>query len=606
MTGRSPHTTQSAARQLVTGIDRPTVKQLPTVVFFVAVVVACAVFPDRLIANGTAVVVATFVLTAVTVWVLLFPRDGRWAHLAYLIPLIDFVAIGILQIGVGRVEGSFIALVFLPLAWLAAEYGRRHAVMAGAGAAVAVLLPLAFDWQLWQEPFFVTRAFVSIGVFAVSALLINLLARRIHKRAQAARRLAKELEHALEESLEQTAELAKSEARLREMERMFTGVWEAVSEQVVVGTDTSGLVDAWNPGATRLLGYSEREALGRLYVNELHDSVELDHRSRELGYPSGETVLNPGFSALVEQARRGTADVRDWTYIAFDGSRIPVSVSVTARVDEAGEIVGYLFVAGDETGAQEISRLKDEFLGLVSHELRTPLSSILGYLELLRDDASDSLSEEQLNYLNVAERNAQRLLKIVSDLLFAAQVDAGGFPIQLRPMSLTEVVQSSIESAQPTAGGAGVEIIAQLQPGVSINGDALRIGQACDNLINNAIKFSPNGGTVTVTLGCAGSRATVEVLDTGMGIPEEDLDKLFSRFFRTSAAIHNAVPGIGLGLVISKSIITAHHGEMGVESSEGHGAKFWFNLPISREGIQGTPGMPPTGQISVPRWQRDR
>ena len=606
MTHGSNRTTQSAARQLVTGIDRPTVKQLPTAVFFVAVVVACAVFPDRLVANGIAIVVATFVLTAATVWALLFPRDGRWAHLAYLIPLVDFVAIGILRIGVGRAEGSFIALVFLPLAWLAAEYGRRHAVMAGAGATVAVLLPLAFNWQLWQEPFFVTRAFISIGVFAVSALLINLLARSIHKRAQAARRLAKELEHALEESLEQTAQLAKSETRLREMERMFTGVWEAVSEQVVVGTDKSGLVDAWNPGATRLLGYSEREALGRLSVDQLHDPVELEYRSRELGYPSGETVLNPGFSALVEQARHGTADVRDWTYIAFDGSRIPVSVSVTARVDEAGNIIGYLFVAGDETGAQEVSRLKDEFLGLVSHELRTPLSSVLGYLELLRDDAGDSLTPEQLNYLGVAERNAQRLLKIVSDLLFAAQVDADGFPIQLRPLSLTEVVQASIESAQPVAAGAGVTIIAKLQPDVSINGDALRIGQACDNLINNAIKFSPNGGTVTVTLTSTHSRATVEILDTGIGIPTEDLDQLFSRFFRTSAAIRNAVPGIGLGLVISKAIVTAHHGDMGVESVEGRGAKFWFNLPLTRDDIQGSPGMPPTGQISVPRSQRGR
>src|SRR5690606_28348403 len=144
-----------------------------------------------------------------------------------------------------------------------------------------------------------------------------------------------------------------------------------------------------------------------------------------------------------------------------------------ARVDEGGSIVGYLFVAGDESSAQELSRLKDEFLGLVSHELRTPLSSILGYLELLRDDAHEVLSEEQLHYISVAERNAQRMLKLVGDLLFAAQVDAGGFPIKLRPMSLTEVVEASVESAQPTASSAGVSIVALLEPDVMINGDAL-------------------------------------------------------------------------------------------------------------------------------------
>lgn len=597
MSSRDSRTTQTATRQLITGIDRPTVKQLPTVVFFVAIVVACAVFPSVFVRSQTAILIATGILAVATVFALLFPRDGRWAHLAYLIPLADFLAIGILRLGAGTSQGSFDALILLPLVWLAAEYGRRNAVMAASGALVAVAIPLAFDWSLWQEPFFLTRSLIAAGVFAVSALLINLLARKVHKREQAAQRLAREREQALNDSLRNTAKLAESEARLREMERMFMGVWEAVSEQVVVGTDTSGLVDAWNPGATRLLGYTEREALGQLFVDQLHDPAELENRSRELGFPSGETVLNPGFSALVEQARNGTADVRDWTYVAFDGSRIPVSVSVTARVDEAGEIIGYLFVAGDVTGAQEIVRLKDEFLGLVSHELRTPLSSILGYLELLRDDARDDLS--------VAERNAQRLLKLVSDLLFAAQVDAGGFPITLRPMSLTEVVEASIESAQPAAASAGVEIVTSIAPGVKINGDALRLGQACDNLINNAIKFSPKGGTVSVSLSTSASRATVDVLDTGVGIAEAELDKLFSRFFRTTAAIQNAVPGIGLGLVISKSIVTAHHGDMGVESTEGEGAKFWFTVPTAREGATGPLSLPSTGQISLPRLPRD-
>lgn len=145
-----------------------------------------------------------------------------------------------------------------------------------------------------------------------------------------------------------------------------------------------------------------------------------------------------------------------------------------------------------------------------------------------------------------------------------------------------------------------MEIVTILEPGVTINGDALRLGQACDNLINNAIKFSPNGGRVTVSLNVVSSRARVEVLDTGMGIPEADIDKLFSRFFRTSSAIQNAVPGIGLGLVISKSIVTAHHGDMGVDSQEGEGANFWFTVPLTREGYEpeATTG---TNVVMVPR-----
>src|SRR5690606_39274770 len=157
-----------------------------------------------------------------------------------------------------------------------------------------------------------------------------------------------------------------------------------------------------------------------------------------------------------------------------------------------------------------------------------------------------------------------------------------------------------VESAKPSAAAAGVSIVTLIEPDVTINGDALRLGQACDNLISNAIKFSPNGGTVTVSLNQVGSRARVEVLDTGMGIPETDIDKLFSRFFRTSSAINNAVPGIGLGLVISKAIVTAHHGEMGVESREGEGANFWFVVPLNR-GVLDSDPMPPTGVVTLPR-----
>src|ERR1019366_1737321 len=119
---------------------------------------------------------------------------------------------------------------------------------------------------------------------------------------------------------------------------------------------------------------------------------------------------------LVESARLGDAESREWTYVRSDGTTFPVSLSVTKRVDEAGETTGYLFVAADVTQAREVSRLKDEFVGLISHELRTPLSSILGYLELLRDDDTNPLSEEQEQYLGVAERNAHRLLRLVGDL----------------------------------------------------------------------------------------------------------------------------------------------------------------------------------------------
>jgi signal transduction histidine kinase len=365
---------------------------------------------------------------------------------------------------------------------------------------------------------------------------------------------------------------------------MFRGLWASVTEQSVIGTDVTGLIDAWNPGATKLLGIDWRETQGKRFVFDFHVKKELDERARELNYPPGETVLNPGFSALVETARLGSAESREWTYIREDGTPVPVSLSVTKRVDDSGQTFGYLFVAADVTQAREVSRLKDEFVGLISHELRTPLSSILGYLELLRDDDEHPLSEEQEQYLAVAERNAHRLLRLVGDLLFTAQVESGKFPLDLKDVELEQIVTAAVESARPAAAAAGITITEEVVDSELVTyGDPVRLGQVCDNLISNAIKFTPKDGTVTISLSKSEKSALITVRDTGMGIPASELDQLFSRFFRATTATRNAVPGVGLGLTITKAIVVAHHGEMGVTSDEGVGTEFSVTLPLAAQ-----------------------
>lgn len=559
----------------------PFLKQSPTTLLFLLALLITTIRPDDFVRQLPAVVVSIVLVGFATLIAYILTPLRSLRHLAILIPAIDFFAIGLLRFGTGVTDSAFAAIIILPMVWVASEAGRRYVAYAALGTAVAMLLPLVLDISLLFQSDLLVRAAVSTLVFAVAGFVINELARHSRLRLRAALDDAQRRKRMLEDSQKQTAELAESEIRLHEAQRMFRGLWDAVTEQAVIGTDTTGLIDAWNPGAVKMIGFSRDQTENKRYVNEFHLPQELEERSRDLNYPAGETVLNPGFSALVEPSRLGNADVREWTYLRADGSHVPVQLAVTPRLDEADNTVGYLFVANDMTQAKELSRLQDEFVGLISHELRTPLSSILGYLELLRDDEDAELSESQLHYLSVAERNANRLLRLVGDLLFTAQVDSGTFRIETQVQKLEAIVAQSIETAKPVAATAGVTINSELDEGVVVSGDAMRLGQACDNLISNAVKFTPQGGTITVRLSASDGAATVEVHDTGLGIAEADLEHLFSRFFRASTATKNAVPGVGLGLVITKAIVVAHGGTLDVASEMGVGTNFTMALPLA-------------------------
>jgi signal transduction histidine kinase len=426
------------------------------------------------------------------------------------------------------------------------------------------------------------RGIIGPVIFATAAAIINEMSRQSVGRVNAIHELAEERDVMLRGAVDYAEKLSENEDRLRAADRLTRSVLDAVTEQSIIGSDVTGLIDVWNPGAEKMLGLRATQTQGRRYMHEFHVESELLARSAELNYPPGETVLNPGFSALVEAARLGTPEVRQWTYVRADKSTLTVEVAVTRRVDDQGATVGYIFVATDVTQALEVSRLKDEFVGLISHELRTPLSSILGYLELMRDDEVNPLSEEQVQYLGVAERNAHRLLRLVGDLLFTAQVGSSTFALDTTRLELAPIINASVESASPNAAGAGVELSASMpKKPIFILGDAQRLGQACDNLISNAIKFTPRGGKVKVSVAIAESRVIISFTDTGMGIPEEELDKLFARFFRASTATRAAVPGVGLGLSITKAIIAAHHGELDVQSQVGVGTSFIMRLPLS-------------------------
>ena len=224
----------------------------------------------------------------------------------------------------------------------------------------------------------------------------------------------------------------------------------------------------------------------------------------------------------------------------------------------------------------ELDRLKDEFVSSVSHELRTPLTSISGYVELLKEEESN---DERRGYLSIVERNADRLLALVSDLLFTARLQDGRLQLERDEVDLGELVAHAVDSARPRAAAAGVQLHLEAVRVPRILGEGDRLAQLLDNLVSNAIKFTPAGGDVRVTVRVVAGMIRLEVSDTGIGIPEADRERLFERFFRTQSALERQIQGTGLGLYISKAIVEAHGGRIGVHSQEGEGTSFVVEIP---------------------------
>lgn len=248
--------------------------------------------------------------------------------------------------------------------------------------------------------------------------------------------------------------------------------------------------------------------------------------------------------------------------------------------DAAGRQVARIVILRDVTAERQAQRSRDDFVASVTHELRTPLTSISGYLELLRDDEAGALSEEQQRFLEVVDRNATRLLRLVNDLLFIGRLDSGVLDLEAGPTDLRSIVVDAVAAARPAAEEKGVSI--SLEGGLlpEIVADGGRIAQLVDNLLSNGIKFTPRGGRVSVQAESDGEIVTLLVSDTGVGVTDDEKQHLFDRFFRASSAIVEAVPGTGLGLAISKAIVDAHGGAITVEDTPGGGTTFRLELPV--------------------------
>ena len=232
---------------------------------------------------------------------------------------------------------------------------------------------------------------------------------------------------------------------------------------------------------------------------------------------------------------------------------------------------------------QSADLAKDEFIATVSHELRTPLTSMNGYVELLLEEGADPLTEEQRSFLVTVQRGSVRLQRLMNDLLLTAQVRSGHLDIQKTSTDVVELARQAVEGAQAHAGRKALQLsLAAPSHSIVIDADVVRMGQAIDNLISNAIKFTPESGRVDVALAQDGGRVTLAVADTGMGMTAADIKRLFERFFRTDSAQAQQIQGSGLGLPIVKAIVEAHGGTITVTSEPNVGTAFVISLPLAR------------------------
>ena len=235
---------------------------------------------------------------------------------------------------------------------------------------------------------------------------------------------------------------------------------------------------------------------------------------------------------------------------------------------------GRIWTLREVTADRELDRMRDAFVATVSHELRTPLTSISGFLEMMEDEEHE-LGDAGRQYLDVIRRATERLHSLVEDLLLVAQIEARRIELELAPVDLVDLASRAMQSAQPAAAEKGIALDLVSDHPPAVRGDAKRLSQVLDNLVSNAVKFTPDGGRVTITV----EPNRLVVADNGIGVPADEQKQVFSRFFRATSATQRAIPGTGLGLAICHALVEQHGGSIEFLSEEGAGTQVVVSLP---------------------------
>ncbi|MEQ1516017.1 MAG: ATP-binding protein [Usitatibacteraceae bacterium] len=361
----------------------------------------------------------------------------------------------------------------------------------------------------------------------------------------------------------------------------------------IIATDEKGVIQFFNNGAERMLGYSAADVVGKLSPNDLHDQDELIARALLLGVEL-QTTIQPGFDALAGKASQGRDDLYELTYICKDGRRIPAMVSIAPLLDEQGKCIGYLLMSSGgalrtrvalnlsnaKLAAEKASLTKSDFLVALSHELRTPLNAILGFAQLMESGTPPPppSQKQNLNQILVAGRY---LLDLSNEILDLAMLESHETTLLLEAVPLNEVIDECRTMIEPQAKRRHVSMtFPSSDLPRSVSADRTRLKQVLMNILTNAMIYNKPGGAVAVSFTpspVTPGAIRINVRDTGKGLAPDQIDDLFQPFNRLGQQAGQE-EGAGIGLVVSKKLLEMMGGRIGAESVPGEGSVFWIEL----------------------------
>ena len=372
-----------------------------------------------------------------------------------------------------------------------------------------------------------------------------------------------------------------------------------------IATDDKGVIQIFNVGAQRMLGYDPEDVLNRITPAEISDPQEIILRAQALSEQFA-TPIAPGFEALVFKASRGIEDVYELTYLRSDGTRLPALVSVSALRDAHELIIGYLLIGTDNTARKQIEREKErlavhlqganrdlqeaisaaesanlaksDFLSSMSHELRSPLNAILGFAQLL-ETGTPLPTPGQKDCVDQILQAGWYLLELINEVLDLALIESGKLTLSTEPIALVEVLADCQGMIEAQARKSGIRLSSTETPRpLYVKADRARAKQIFVNLLSNAIKYNRVGGSVVVSCTVRDEhRIRVTVRDSGLGSAPEKLAQLFQPFNRLGQE-GGVEEGTGIGLVVSKRLVELMGGEIGAQSAVGVGSEFWVDL----------------------------